>query len=565
MAKRDSSKHLLPADLPPSWTSLLRLIPGYDSISTAGASWFDADTAQLALDFFPECLRHVEGELAGKPFVLEPWEQAIIANLFGWWRTDPQGRQVRRYREGLVYVPRKNGKSPLGAGIALFVFFADPEKGQQNYIAAADKEQAGYLFRHARGMVEAEPSLSSRCRIYGGNAAAGQARSIYRKSDQSFVRVISADADTKHGGNTHLALVDELHAQPDRELVDVLQTSIASLNRKSPLLLYLTTADFMRPSICNEKYDYACKVRDGILVDPAFLPVIYEATKEEDWTSPATWAKANPNLGISVSQEYLARECERAKDNPAYENTFKRLHLNLRTEQDVRAIPMDHWDRCGQGADPIAWRREMLASLRGERCMGGLDLGATSDLTALALLFGDEPPFVVLPFFWVPRGSATKRTQRDRLDYTAWIAQGFVTATEGDVTDYDKVRADLNDLGSQFLIEDLAVDRLFQGAQLCTQLMHDGFNVVAFGQGFFSMAAPCKQLLELVTGAELLHGNNPVLRWNASNTASESDATGNLKWSKKRSTEKIDGIVAATMALGRAMLREHHSPSITAL
>src|SRR5207245_1354485 len=156
------------------------------------------------------------------------------------------------------------------------------------------------------------------------------------------------------------------------------------------------TADIFRPSICNEKYDYACRVRDGILPDPSFLPVIYEALPTDDWTDPVVWAKANPNLGVSVSLDYLQRECAKAKENPAYENTFRRLHLNTRTEQSVRAIPMDKWDRCGRNADPIQWRQEALKRLRGQECWGGLDLGSTADLTALALLFGNQAPYTLL-------------------------------------------------------------------------------------------------------------------------------------------------------------------------
>ncbi len=310
------------------WEALLRLIPGYDPIGTANGAWFDAKAAQLALDFFPECLRHIEGDLADKPFVLQPWQQSFVANLIGWKRKDESGRTVRRYRETLLYVPRKNGKPPLAAGVALLIFFTDPERGQQDYIAASDREQAGLLFRHCKGMVEREPALSDRCRIYGGNAAGGQSRSIVREQDGSFLRIVSADAESKHGGNTHLAIVDELHAQPNRDLVDVLQTSMASANRPQPLLICITTADYDRPSICNEKHGYASKVRDGIIQDPSFLPCIYEAGREDKLTDEAVWRKANPNLGVSVSLDFLKRETQRAKDTPAYENTVRQLHLN---------------------------------------------------------------------------------------------------------------------------------------------------------------------------------------------------------------------------------------------
>ena len=544
-----------PADLSAEWREILLRLPGYDSIACAADCRFDVDAAKLALDFFPECLRHVEGELADKPFRLEPWERSILANLMGWKRIDEKGRIVRRYREVLIYIPRKNGKTPFIAGVAILILFTDDEAGQQDYIAAGEREQAALMFRHASGMIQREPELRSRCRIFGGDAQTGQARSIVRNDDNSFLKILSADAKTKHGGNTHLAIIEELHVQANRELVDVLTTSTASVNRKQPLTIYVTTADYDHPSICNEKHDYACGVRDGRIPDTAFLPVVYEAAKNDDWTKPETWAKANPNLGVSVSADYLARECEKAKLNPALENTFKRFHLNIKTEEAVaHAIDMAAWDLCGKEEEPGEWRRAMLETLRGQQCRGGLDLGSTSDLTAAALLFGDEPPYIVLPWFWIPADGARKREHAHRVPYAAWVKQGFITETAGNVTDYAIVRRDLNALAEQFGIAELAVDRVFQGAQLCTELMGDGFELIAFGQGFYSMAAPVKRFGELVATGELHHGNNPVLRWMASNCAGEQDAAGNIKFSKNKSRNKIDGIIATVMALGRAMV-----------
>ena len=548
------------------WQSLLRLIPGYDPFVDCDGCWFDPVAAQAAIDFFPECIRHVEGGLAGKPFVLEQWQKAIVANLFGWFRYDDLGRVCRRYRECLLYVPRKNGKTPFCAALALFVFFCDGEKGSQCYVAAGEREQAGMLFRQAKGMVEQEPELMNRCKIYGGNASAGQSKSIVKEEDGSFLRVISADADTKHGGNTHLAIIDELHVQPNRDLVDVLRTSMASQNRLQPLFLYLTTADFARPSICNEIHERACKVRDRHVSDPAFLPVIYEAAIEDDWKDPKIWSKANPNLGVSVSLDFMKRDCKEAENNPAYENTFKRLHLNIQTEQDCRVIPMDKWELCGYQAEPKQWRQEILQRMRGLNCAAGIDLGSVSDLTALALLFGnDDDGYDVVPFFWTPEANAHRRERKDNVPYFAWARDGFLIMTEGDETDYQKVRMDVGALGDQYGIEIIAADRLFQGAQICQDLIRDGFNVEAFGQGYVSMAAPTRRFLELVHARKLRHGNNPVLRWMASNAAAEQENQGNedvLKFSKRRSSEKIDGIIATAMALGERMKLDLNARSV---
>lgn len=509
-------------------------IPGYDPWACAGDASFHEDAAQLAIDFFAECLVHIEGATANNPFVLEEWQKAIIGNLFGWKK--PNG--ARRYREVLLYVPRKNGKTPIAAGIANYVLFCDGEPGAQCYCAAADRDQATYLFRHMKGMIEAEPLLSEQCTIYKAT------RSIAMHADEeSAMKVLSADGDTKHGGNSHLVIVDELHAQPNRDLVDTLQTSFASEVRKQPILIFITTADFDRESICNEKHDYACKVRDGIVPDPAFLPVIYEASASDDWTDPAVWRKANPNLGVSVSEEYLSREVKRAQESPPYLNTFLRLHLNIKTTNDTAFLDMARWDSSGA----IVIDESDLS--RGRECYLGLDLASTTDVAAAALVFPDDPGVVVLPRFWVPEQNAHQREKRDRVPYVTWARQGYLKMTGGNGIDYDVIREDINELGRRFNVRKILIDR-WNATQLATQLMGDGFEVEMFGQGYASMSAPTKELEKLVRGGLVAHGAHPVLRWMASNLTVEQDAAGNLKPSKSKSTEKIDGMVALIMGIG---------------
>lgn len=522
------------------WRKLFALIPGYGPIATADGCWFDEAAAQLAIDFFHERLTHIEGTLAGKPFLLEQWQMAIVGCLFGWKRPDGS----RRYRESLIFIPRKNGKTPLAAGIANLVLFLDEERGQQNICVAGEREQAALLFRHVKGMIENSPDLSNRARIY---KATGM-RSI--ETAKGFFRVMSADADTKHGGNLHLGIVDELHVQPNRDLVDVIQTSMASANRRHPLLIHITTSDFERPgSICNEKHDYASKVRDGIIKDVSFLPVIFEAARDDDWADPKVWAKANPNLGVSVSLDYLKRECQRAKDTPGYENTFKRLHLNMRTEQATRWLSMERWDACS----------EPLPDLMGMPCFAGLDLASTTDVAAWAGIFPlEEGRYAVQMRFWIAEENARMREKRDRVPYPLWAQQGLITLTPGNVIDYDFIRRDINQMKEVYDIQEIAVDR-WNATQITTQLEGDGFKVVPFGQGFASLSAPTKELEKLVISLKFLHAGNEVLRWMASNVAVEHDAAGNIKPSKRRSTEKIDGIVACCMGLGRALVRDENA------
>jgi phage terminase large subunit-like protein len=356
--------------------------------------------------------------------------------------------------------------------------------------------------------------------------------------------VLSADAPTKHGLNAHGILFDELHAQPNRELFDVLWTSTGA--RRQPLSIAITTAGYDRSSICWEQHELAVKIRDGVVTDPEFLPVLYGAEREDDWTAPATWAKANPSLGKTVKAEYLAAECRRAQELPGYQNTFRRLHLNVWTEQAERWLDLAVWDRGARPVDDDA--------LAGQPCWGGLDLASTHDLTALVLVWPRAAGgYVVRPWFWLPADGLTERTRKDRVPYDVWRDQGYLTVTEGNVTDYDVIREDLRELAERYQIREIAYDR-WNATQLVTQLQQDGAAMVAMGQGFSALAAPTREVERLVLEGSLQHGAHPVLRWMVANAAVEQDPAGNRKPSKRKSRERIDGVVALAMALGRAMV-----------
>ncbi len=489
---------------------------------------YDEAAADRAVGFFEDLLVHVKGEWAGEPLRLASWQETdIIRPLFGWKREDG----TRRYRTVYVEIPRKCGKSTLAAGVALYLLTADSEPGAEVYSAAADRAQAGIVFSLAKAMVEQSPELAAICRTY--------VRSIAIEPRHSTYQVLSADVPTKHGLNAHGVIFDELHAQPNRDLWDVLTTATGS--RRQPVVLAITTAGYDRHSICWELHDFAIKVRDGIIEDDAFLPVIYAADEEDDWQAPETWAKANPNLGVSVKAEYLEREAKRAREVPAYENTFKRLHLNLWTEQATRWLSMDRWDACD---GPVDGR-----TLRGERCFAALDLSTTTDLSALVLFFPEGGE--VLPFFWLPEANLRDRVRRDRVPYDVWANQGLIELTEGDVIDYAFIRERLNQLSLEYEIVELAYDP-WGATKLATELTDDGFELVPHRQGFASMAAPTRELETRVLAGEIRHGGHPVLRWNAANVAVKTDPAGNLKPDKSKSVDRIDGVVALIMALGRA-------------
>jgi len=307
-------------------------IAGYDPNRDSEGYWFDSQEAEKRIRFFEVGLTHTKGHLKGKPFVLEPWERNIIATLFGWKNED--GR--RRYREAFIFVPRKNGKSTIAAGITLCVLYVDGEGAAECYCVAGDLDQTDMVYGTAAAMVRQNKKLDSISKVRDSRK-----RIIY---GDSFFRAIPADDKGAHGFNLHFVCGDELHTWPGRDLKDTLHTGTGF--RQQPLEVYITTAGFELSSIAGETYTYACKVRDGVIKDAAFLPVIYEATKELDWRTEEAWKKANPNYGVSVRKDYLAAECKKAIDNPAYENTFKRLHLNQWTEQKTRWIKMEDWRLC---------------------------------------------------------------------------------------------------------------------------------------------------------------------------------------------------------------------------
>ena len=506
------------------------LVPGYDPWATAAdGDWFDVDAACYVVQFFHDYIQHVEGHMAGRPYDLEDHEVAVAGNIFGWKREDG----TRRYREAYEQVGRKNSKTTFGAGTCKHVLHNDNEPGAQVLSCAADREQASLAFNIAKKMTLADPDLAART-------------TVYQKSivlDGSVYRSISADAHTKHGYNPHWVLDDELHAQPNRDLIDVLMTGMGA--RRQPMMFHITTAGYDRNSICFEKYDYACKVRDGIISDRAFLPVIFEVKADEDWQDETLWSNANPNLGRSVSWDFLQAEYAKAKEMPSFENTFRRLYLDQWTEQESRWISIEKWDCCGG----------KLLPMDGRECYAGLDLAATTDTTALVLVFADsDGSYDVLPFFWIPEEKAHERERRDRVPYLTWARQGLIELTPGNVTDYRFVRRRINELGKRCHIKEIAFDP-WNATQLATQLgEEDGFHVVQFRQGFVSMSEPAKSLERMVLSRDLRHGGHPILRWQVSNVVVKQDPAGNIKPDKSKSSERIDGVVACVMALGRAML-----------
>ena len=471
-------------------------------------------------------MTHAKGERGGQLFALEPWQQNYVRALFA---TDASG--VRKVRTSLLAVGRKNGKSTIAAGLALKLLL-EQEPGVEVYSVAAARDQARLVFDTARIAVEQSPLLSQHLKVYRNAIVCERTHGTYK--------ALSAEAGIQHGLSPHGVIFDELHAQPNRELVDVMATSMGA--RRQPLMIYITTAGYDRKSICWEIWKYAEAVASGAIIDPRFLPALFAAPADADWKNEKVWALANPNLGVSVKLEFLRSECARAVEMPAYENTFRQLYLNQWTEQDTRWLRMDHF---AQGNVPCP------VDLAGRECWAGLDLATTYDTTALVLLFplGDGR-YWVEPHFWIPEENAAARERRDKVPYLTWARAGRLKMTPGNVTDYDVVRADINALAKRYQIRGIAIDR-WNSTQLSTQLQGDGLQIVGFGQGYGSMSSPSKQLEGLIVAGKILHGGHEVLTWQAGNVAIQRDgAADNIKPSKARSTERIDGIVSLVMAIG---------------
>jgi phage terminase large subunit-like protein len=498
-------------------------------------SRYDNKLADHAVDFI-EILKHTKGEWAGKNFKLLPWQKSIIRDLFGIVKEDGN----RQFTTAYVECPKKTGKSELAAAVALYLLAGDQEQGAEIYGCAADRAQASIVFDVACQMVRQCPILYRAIKIIPS-----QKRLVYPPTN-SFYQVLSAESITKHGLNTHGVVFDELHAQPDRRLYDVMMYGSGNA-RKQPLYFLITTAGTDRHSICWEVHRKAEDILRGKIADPSFYPVIYAAGEEEDWTDEKVWRKANPSLGVTVDISKFRAACESAKQNPAEENLFRQMFLSQWTKQSVRWMPMEKWNRCS-----FAINEE---DLYGRACYGGLDLASTTDITALVLVFPPrcfDEKYIILPYFWLPEETLEFRVLRDHVPYDLWHKAGKVMVTEGNVTHYEELETFIGLLKDKFDIKEIAYDR-WNAAQIVQHLSEMGITMVPFGQGFASMSSPTKELMKLVLEERIAHGGNEPLAWMADNVTVRTDPAGNIKPDKEKSTEKIDGIVALIMALDRAI------------
>jgi phage terminase large subunit-like protein len=494
--------------------------------------YFDETRAKLVIAFF-SLLKHSKGEWAGMPVVLEPWQQFVLWCVFGWMRDDG----TRRFRTVYLEVGRKNGKTTLAAGIGLYLLVADNEPGAEIYTAATKLDQAVIAHSEATRMVKSSAVLRQQVRVYRNN--------LHVVDTASKFEPLGRDADSLDGLNVSGAICDEIHAWRTRELWDVLETATSA--RRSPLLFAITTAGSGTTSLCAELHDYAIQTATGVIEDDTFYGLVYTLDEGDDWQNPDCWIKSNPNLHVSKKLDDMTMLANRAAHVPARQTAFMRLHCNLWVQAHSKWLDIAAWRACGAAVD--------AHGLAGRTCYAGLDLSSTTDITALVLVFppvADGDAYQALCRFFIPDDSITERSRTDRVPYDAWLRSGHVTATPGNVIDYDHVLAQLDADAQLYDLAEIAFDR-WGASRLMTQMADHGHSVIQFGQGFASMSPPMKELEKIILSKQLAHGDHPVLTWMADNLVARTDPAGNIKPDKERSREKIDGMVALIMALDRAV------------
>lgn len=501
---------------------------------------FNIAHAQHVIDFIQKHCRQSKGQWAGQTIALQPWQQFWIAVTFGWRRVDG----TRRFRTWYEEVARKNGKSTKLSGIGLYLFAADKEPGAEVYTAATKLEQAKITHAESEMMVRQSPGLRQLITSHNNK--------LFIAGTSNKYVPLGADAKTADGLNVHGAIVDELHAHPSRELWDVLDTARGA--RRNSLMCAITTAGFNQEgSICLEQRKYLIDILEGTTDDDSFGGVIYTLDAEDDWRDEQHWGKANPNLGVSVFVEELRDAARKAAQVPAALFNFLTKRLNVWTQQVEAWLNLDDWDKGSAVFDE--------ATLHGRACFGALDLASTTDLTAWVLVFppvGNDPNWYVLPRFFVPEENMQRREIKDRVPYAAWHRQGFIIATPGNVVDQELIRQQVLQDARDFDLQEVAYDE-WNAAKLATELAADDVVMVKIPQNFQMLTAPTKHLEGLVLSGRIRHGGHPVLRWNAGNVVLLTDTNDNYRPNKKKSRDRIDGIVATVMALNRALFGEDDS------
>ncbi len=488
---------------------------------------------------FIERLPHVKGPLAGMTIRLEPWQVFILTTVFGW--VKPDGK--RRFRRSYIEVPRGNAKSTLSSAVALYMLAADGEGGAEVYSLATTRDQARIVFGDAQAMARRSPGFRSRFGVEVG------AHNLHVLATGSKFEALSAEGSTLDGLNIHFGCVDELHAHKTRTVYDVVETGTGK--RDNSLLWVITTAGSNRAGICYEIRTFVNRLLEGLFVDDSQFGIIYGLDDADDWASESALIKANPNWGISVRPEVLLPLQAKAMQMPSAANNFKTKHLNEWVNADTAWMDMRAWDAC---ADPELSEDDFI----GEPCFIGLDLASKVDIAAKAKVFQREGRFYVFLSYYLPEAAVEDGRNSQ---YSGWVRRGLLTITPGNVTDFDQIEAELVADASRFQIKEVPFDP-FQATQLSSHLIAEGLPMVEMRPTVLNFSEPMKQLEALVLQKRLVHDGDPILAWMISNVVCHRDAKDNIYPRKEREENKIDGVVALIMALGRQMVHGSESNTV---
>lgn len=508
---------------------------------------FDTERAEHICRFV-ELLPHIKGKWARerKPITLEPWQVFNLTTVFGW--VDSEG--LRRFRTVYDEIPRKNAKSTLSSGVALYCLAADDEEGAEVYSAATTRDQARIVWQDARQMVLRSAGMRAR---FGVEATA---HSIFVEHSASAFKALSRDQGGNLDGlNIHVGIIDELHAHKTRDVFDVIDTGTGS--RDQSLLWLITTAGFNRAGICYEKRGYTIKVLSRAVQDETWFGIIYTVDPEdleEDerlFTDPMIWQKANPNWAVSVMPADIARKAKQALETPSARNNFLTKHLNVWVNADTAWMDMIAWDRCGDNTLRIE-------DFNGAPCYAAGDLASKVDIACTAKLFERDGHYFAFLRHYLNEDAAEDGRNSQ---YGGWARTGHLITTPGNVTDYEVIEDDLRQDAVDYELRELAVDP-WQAEHMRQRLAEDGLNTVEFRQTVANMSEPMKMLQALVLQGRFHHDGDPVLTWMVSNVVAHLDAKDNIYPRKEFPENKIDGVVALIMALGRSMNNEDDSAKI---
>lgn len=515
---------------------------------------FDVKAAERALGFFASVLHLNGGEFEGKPFELLPWQQFIIGSLFGWVGSDG----ARRFRSAYIETAKGSGKSPLAAGIGLYGLMADGEPRAEVYAGATKKDQAMVLFRDAVAMVDHSPALSSRI------TKSGQGLNVWNLawvSRGSFFRPIASD-DGQSGPRPHISLLDEVHEHKDGYVVEMLKAG--QKGRRQPLMVMITNSGTDKRSVCWAYHDHSAKVAAGQVVDDAFFAFVCSLDEGDDpLKDERCWEKANPSLSAGIpGLRYLREQVAAARNIPSKESLVRRLNFCQWTEAESPWIAGHVWFDC---QDP-QWPG--IDALHGRSGVAGLDLSSTQDLTALVVVLDPTPqdPYTrLLPYFWLPGDDLHNKGDRDRVPYTAWRDAGYLEALPGRAVNKLAVLRRLVEVCEQFDIRAVAYDR-WRIEDFKALLEQEGVSLPLhpFGQGFKDMAPAVDEYERLLLDGQIRHGGNPVMTWCMANAVVVTDPAGNRKIAKERATGRVDGAVAAVMAIGRSLVADERHGDIDA-